>query len=712
VVRVFNFVNVREVVGPALKIKEFEVKLHKQLFKSAFKKYMFLLALVFFAAAGAVGYNMYRNNQIAEAATCDSNNIANKTNSGGYCGANASNIYSVYNSLDGVGKSAFNHAGIKSSEFNNLKPCVIWRSGDVSIGNDIVATGANTYGRQDINRPGIGGSTQVPGGSWVRPTNVSYASGVNSLQGFCRMDGKEFKWGVINVCGNPVKATPKFKNNPKGTLTKTVSKPEVKVGEVFTYTLTLKNIGNVDLQNVVLKDLLPAGIVMANGAPGNPRIFEFGTVKAGEAKVVKLEVKAVSGVVYDAQLRNLACFTSNYNTNIPICDDAFVIVRKKEEPKKPDIKIEKDVSTAVPVEVGEPFTYTIKVTNTGQVDLKNAKIVDTLPAGVVATSNPNSRTINFNIPLLKVGESKTFSFQAKVVEGPATDVKLINTACVETDEIPNKKCDDAPIEVKKPKFACTALQVATTDADQQLPFNVTFTAQGTASNGAVIEGYIWNFGDGQNQTTPGNQVNHGYNAYGNFTATVQVKTNKGTTPVSAACSKTIEVKETPKTPVYTCDGLTINKLTDRKYTFTTSYTAQNGAVLKNIAYNFGDQTPVVNTLQTTVEHEYAEVGEYTASAILTFTVNGEDKVVASENCKATTDKPPVIPVCPYNPALPKDSPDCKPDVPVVPETPVTPETPMTVLPDTGAGSIIGIFAATTAAGMIAYRLIWLRKFNG
>lgn len=696
-------------VGLCVTIRSIEVKFNKQLVKSAFKKYVFLLAFALLAAAGTIGYGAYKNQQIAQAAGCDPNNIV-------YCGVNMGNLYSAYNSLDGVGKSAYNHAGVQSSKFNQLKQCTIWRSGEVSVGNTIVASNAFTYGRMNISRGQ--GSVQIPGGAWMRPPSVSFANGVNSISAYCHMDGQEFKWGIIGECGNPIKATPKHKNNPKGTLTKTVSKPEVKVGEVFTYTLTLKNIGNVALHNVVLKDLLPPGIVMANGAPGNPRIFEFGTLQPGAVKVVKLEVKAVSGVVYDKQLRNLACFTSNYNTTIPICDDAYVIVRKKPTPppQKPDIKIEKDVSVAEPVEVGQPFTYTIKVTNTGDIDLKNAVITDTLPDGVIATANPNSRTVTFTIPQLKKGESKSFSFEAKVVTGPSYDVELINKACVETDEIPNEKCDDAKIRVKQPKFECKALNVATTDADQQLPFRVTFNADATASNGAVIENYIWNFGDGQSQTTTGSQVNHDYNAYGNFTATVQVKTNKGTTPVSAACSKAIEVKEIPKTPVYTCDGLQINKLTDRKYSFTTSYTAENGAVLKNIAHNFGDNTPVVNTLQTTVEHEYAEPGDYNASAVLTFTVNGEDKVVASPNCKGNVNEPPVEPKCPYpgKEHLPKDSPECKPDVPVTPETPETPVTPESpaFLPDTGAGSILGIFAATTVAGMIAYRMVWLRKFNG
>lgn len=784
------------------------MKFNKQLGKSVFKKYLFLLAFVFLTAAGVFGYNAYRSNQVVQAAGCDySNNIVP-------CGVNMGNLYAQYNALDGVGRSAFNHAGVQSSKFNQLKQCVIWRNGVVTVNGVAVATGANTYGRQNIVRNGQG-STQVPGGAWVRPTGVSYADGVNSLTGYCYMDGQEFKWGIIGECGNPVVATPNFKNNPKGTLDKTVSKSQVRVGEVFTYTLTLRNVGNVPLHNVVLKDKLPDGIVMANGITRNPRVFEFGTIQPGETKVIKLQVKAVSGVVYDLNLRNLACFTSNYNQTLPICDDAYVIVRRNH----PDIKIEKDVSTAQPVRVGEPFTYSVKVTNTGDVKLKGVMVTDTLPEGIVSVEHPEARRLSWGISELAVGQSKVFRFQAKVVTGPDRDVQLINIACVETDEIRNKKCDDAPVRVVQPVYTCNSLTsqkladrryrfttnvtatngaevkniaysfgdnspvVNTTNrsVDHDFPANntnaavnynikavVTFTVDGqdrvvdvpacatqitiqpvvqppvyrcdglaavklgtsnrqyrfttslTAQNGAVLKNIAYNFGDNTPVVNTTNRtVDHTFPANtGNAAVNYNVKavltfTVNGQDQVveSPACATQISVPPTPVTPIYTCDGLVITKLSDVQYRFTTSLTAQNGAVLKNIAYNFGDNTLVVNTLQTTVEHTYAAPGEYNASAVLTFTVNGQDQVVASDNCKASTDKPPVIPKCPIpgKEHLPKDSPDCVETPPETPPEETPPAETVTELPDTGAGSVIGMAVSTIAAGMIAYRVVWLRR---
>ncbi len=49
--------------------------------------------------------------------------------------------------------------------------------------------------------------------------------------------------------------------------------------------------------------------------------------------------------------------------------------------------------------------------------------------------------------------------------------------------------------------------------------------------------------------------------------------------------------------------------------------------------------------------------------------------------------------------LPKDSPDCRTEV----------KAAKTVLPNTGAGSIAGAFAAVTAAGTVGHSLITRRR---
>ncbi len=145
---------------------------------------------------------------------------------------------------------------------------------------------------------------------------------------------------------------------------------------------------------------------------------------------------------------------------------------------------------------------------------------------------------------------------------------------------------------------------------------------------------------------------------------------------------TVEKKCEPKpeTPVYSCNLLQVTKGDNRTVTAKVSYTAKNGASLKVVTYNWGD-TKSTTTDKTTASHQYAADGTYKIAVRLLFSVDGKDVYAPDNaNCAQTvTFTPPEQP-------------------PVTP--PTTPETPE-VLPNTGAGSVIGIFAAVTIAGALS-----------
>ena len=429
------------------------------------------------------------------------------------------------------------------------------------------------------------------------------------------------------------------KHNPHVLITKTASVSSIKRGEQFTYNISVKNDGDVALSNIVIADVLPVGVtpVAGQGVTYNPTTRKvtwptIGSLAVGQVVHRSLVVQVANNAPLGTAT-NVACVLTNYSPNTPICAHANVIIVNSTNPS-PGLSIDKSVNVNHPVNVGEVFTYTIVVTNTGNKKLTNVQITDTLPDGIIAVDHPNDRTVSFVIPELKIGESKTKSFQAKATSDAATDTDLVNVACVVSNETPTKKCDDAPVKVvpKAPVYACNSLAVATVDDDGQLPFNVTFTGNGTASNGAVIEGYIWNFGDGQSTQTTANTVNHGYNSTGSYTATLQIKTNKGTTPVSANCSVKVEVPENPPTPVYTCDALAVTKQGEMTYRFAVNYTAKDGATLKNFVYNFGDGNSSTTT-NNPVDHTYTQPGTYNTTVSVVVTVNGEEKTVTSDACK-------------------------------------------------------------------------------
>lgn len=120
------------------------------------------------------------------------------------------------------------------------------------------------------------------------------------------------------------------------------------------------------------------------------------------------------------------------------------------------------------------------------------------------------------------------------------------------------------------------------------------------------------------------------------------------------------------TPAAKCDLLKLDVSSGRKVDANVTYTATGGASLKSVTFDWGDSTPALVTSSTSANHTYAKDGNYTVKSITTFNVGGSDQ---STFCTAQVS---------FN-------------------TPTTP-TPQVgkSLPNTGAGSTLGIFAGVSA----------------
>lgn len=152
----------------------------------------------------------------------------------------------------------------------------------------------------------------------------------------------------------------------------------------------------------------------------------------------------------------------------------------------------------------------------------------------------------------------------------------------------------------------------------------------------------------------------------------------------------VKVVEVPQEPVYTCDLLTVTKIADRKYKFDVKYTARNGATFKEVRFDYGD-----GQTGTDAEHTFAKDGTYNVVATAVFMVNGQERTATSDACaKQVTVTPKNCPV-PGKEHLPEDSSECV-------------ETP-TVLPETGAAGLAGIFATVSAAGAGAHQFVTRRR---
>ena len=139
---------------------------------------------------------------------CDANSVM-------WCGAkDTSVIQSDYNHGDGHNSAKSIQAiyakfGITSSDINSITTTAVagsvTKSGDVYVGNNLVAINAWTAGREYIS-----GSTKVTYNGvtfYERKPSVSFEN--NSLTAYVVMQNGQFKFALLSACGNPIKATPK-----------------------------------------------------------------------------------------------------------------------------------------------------------------------------------------------------------------------------------------------------------------------------------------------------------------------------------------------------------------------------------------------------------------------------------------------------------------------------------------------------------------------
>jgi uncharacterized repeat protein (TIGR01451 family) len=167
------------------------------------------------------------------------------------------------------------------------------------------------------------------------------------------------------------------------------------LGQNVTYTVTVKNTGTGNAQDVVVTDMIPAGLVHASGK--TTLEWSLGTMCPGDVKTATVTVRAAERGTH---CNKAAVNSSNANSaEADACTEILIA----------DLEIAKD-GTAQQF-IGKNADYTIVVKNTGDVDLNNVAVVDSAPA-VTTIVNAEGGTVSGNsamwtIDTLKSGESAT-----------------------------------------------------------------------------------------------------------------------------------------------------------------------------------------------------------------------------------------------------------------------------------------------------------------
>lgn len=518
-------------------------------------------------------------------------------------------------------QAIFNHYGIQRSDIagttSEVKRGWMNTNGVISVDGKTVATNAKSLYRvwvdHQVSPVTIAGKTY-----YIGPVANNYRLGADV---FVFFKNGVFHAAIQSSCGNPIVAKPE-KPEPKPEYA-CDSLSATKIDRTrfrFTSSATVKNGAEIVSYNYDFGD--------GNRTTGGATI-EHTYAQPGNYTVTMTVNVRVNGQIQIVPGAN--CKTT---------------VKVDEEPKNPEYRCDQLTFTKL-----ERTRYRFNASATATNGAEIVSYTYTFGDGKSQTSSSNTIEHTY---------AEAGLYFASVV----VNIKVNN----EIKQVPGANCkvsikiDEGP---KQPEYKCVSLKATKINRTEYR-----FATTASATNGAEIVNYTYDFGDGSRSTTTESTVTHIYEDAGNYTAkvTVNVRVNGQIIAVNdGKCKAPVEIEEEPAKPTYKCESLTAQRIQtkERTYAYTLTYAADGGAELDRVVYDFGDGTSETFSPAnaTNVEHTYAQPGSYTTKTTLYFNVpNGGEMVEKSDTCevKIKIEKPENCPL-PGKEHLPKDSPECKED---------------------------------------------------
>lgn len=184
-----------------------------------------------------------------------------------HCGSlTVDELKSDYASNDGGRYSdipaVFSSFSISAQDINTISATrgIVKADGTVWIGNKMIGKNAVTAGR--VDKPG---SVPIPGTSaYKRPPSASFATSNTSIDAMIGYKNGQPAFAILSSCGNPVTwETPGVpnleitKNIRSADNTNWVESDSFTRDSVLTYRISIRNVGNADAANIVVKDQMP-----------------------------------------------------------------------------------------------------------------------------------------------------------------------------------------------------------------------------------------------------------------------------------------------------------------------------------------------------------------------------------------------------------------------------------------------------------------------
>ncbi len=206
-------------------------------------------------------------------------------------------------------------------------------------------------------------------------------------------------------------------------LLKAVDDAAPRIGQTASFTITVTNdaASNADATNIVIEDVLPAGLTVVSPQPAR---WTIPRLAPGQSESFSVDAVIEAGTC-DETLTNQA--TVRADESDPNADNNTAAASVVVACAAAELAVDKQVDDATPNE-GQTLTYTIDVSNAAASDrdAQNLTVIDTLPAGLQfvdatpeAVYDPADRTVSWTIDTLDIGQSRSLQLRAVVADGTA-----------------------------------------------------------------------------------------------------------------------------------------------------------------------------------------------------------------------------------------------------------------------------------------------------
>lgn len=224
-------------------------------------------------------------------------------------------------------------------------------------------------------------------------------------------------------------------------LTKTVDDATPDQNQNIVYTITIENDGPTDATNVLVTDVLPAGLTFVSSAPSvgtynqATGVWTIPSLTNGSSATLQVTATVTTSTVKvnTAQVTAADQFDSDStpNNNNAAEDDQD---SQTVTPNISDLSVTKTVDNTTP-DFNSNVTFTVTLSNAGPAGATDVTVLDLLPAGLTfVSSNPSVGTYNqvtgiWTVPTLASNASATLTIVATVTSfGTSTNTAQVQTS--------------------------------------------------------------------------------------------------------------------------------------------------------------------------------------------------------------------------------------------------------------------------------------------